>query len=165
MYIRNSSVACNHLAGVTTLLLRLLGPVFERTDRFSIDGVRDRIDRFYESLELIAAEPRELAYALVFSYAGWLFFALPLYLAALTLGLRIEPLLVLFIVPASTIAGFVPTPGGLAGVEAALVVLLVALAPLNGGEAFAVATVYRVASYWFALVVGGAATLYVIARA
>jgi uncharacterized protein (TIRG00374 family) len=68
-------------------------------------------------------------------------------------------------VPASTIAGFVPTPGGLGGVETALVVLLVALAPLTGGEAFAVATIYRVASYWFALVIGGAATFYVIARA
>jgi uncharacterized protein (TIRG00374 family) len=157
-------VGWNHRDGVEHWVLRLLAPVVGRTTRVSLEGVRDRIDRFYASLEVIAAEPRELAYALVFSYAGWLFFALPLYLAALTLGLRVEPLLVLFIVPASTIAGLVPTPGGLAGVETALVVLLVALASLSGGEAFAVATVYRVASYWFALVVGGAATLYVIAR-
>jgi len=56
-------------------------------------------------------------------------------------------------------------PGGLAGVETALVVLLVALVPFGAGEAFAVATVYRVASYWFALVVGGLATFSVIARA
>ena len=158
-------VGWNHRAGVERWALRLLAPVVERTDRFSVEGVRARIDRFYASLELIAAEPRELAYALVFSYTGWLFFALPLYVAALTLGLRVDPLLVLFIVPASTIAGFVPTPGGLGGVETALVVLLVALAPVSGGEAFALATVYRVASYWFALVVGAAATTYVIARA
>ncbi len=158
-------VGWNHREGVERWVLRVLGPVVARTERFTVEGVRRRIDRFYASLELIAAEPRELAYALVFSYAGWLFFALPLYVAALTLGLRIEPLLVLFIVPASTIAGFVPTPGGLGGVETALVVLLVALAPLAGGEAFAVATVYRVASYWFALFVGGLATLYVVARA
>ena len=158
-------VGWNHRDGVERWLLRAIGPLVDRTERFSVDGVRRRIDRFYESLEVIAAEPRELAYALVFSYAGWLFFALPLYVAALTLGLRIEPLLVLFIVPASTIAGFVPTPGGLGGVETALVVLLVALAPLGGGEAFAVATIYRVASYWFALVAGGLATIYVVARA
>ena len=158
-------VGWNHRDGVERGVLRLLAPLLDRTSRFSVEGVRRRIDRFYESLELIAAEPRELAYALVFSYAGWLFFALPLYVAAITLGLRIEPLLVLFIVPASTIAGFVPTPGGLGGVESALVVLLVALAPLGAGEAFAVATVYRVASYWFALVVGGAAALLVVGRA
>jgi uncharacterized protein (TIRG00374 family) len=155
----------NHRVGVKRWVLRLLEPLLRRTSRFSIDGVRQRIDRFYASLEIIADEPRELAYALVFSYTGWLFFALPLYIAAITLGFHIEPLLVLFIVPASTIAGFVPTPGGLAGVETVLVVLLVALVPLAAGQAFAVATIYRVASYWFALVVGGIATFSVIARA
>ncbi len=158
-------VGWNHRAGVERWVLRMLSPVLDRTNRFSVEGVRERIEGFYESLELVADEPRELAYALVFSYTGWLFFALPLYVAALTLGLRIEPLLVLFIVPASTIAGFVPTPGGLGGVETALVVLLVTLASVTWSEAFALATVYRVASYWFALVVGGAATFYVIARA
>ncbi|MFB6353228.1 MAG: YbhN family protein [Halobacteriales archaeon] len=158
-------VGWNHRGGVEYWVLRLLRPLVGRTKRFSIEGIRDRIDRFYASVELIADEPRRLAYALVFSYAGWLFFALPLYVAGVTLGLQIEPLLVLFVVPASTVAGLVPTPGGLGGVEAALVVLLVALAPLGPGQAFAVATVYRVASYWFALVVGAAATVYVIARA
>jgi uncharacterized protein (TIRG00374 family) len=158
-------VGWNYRAAIERGVLRLLSPVLARTKRFSVEEVRGRIDRFYASLELIADEPRELAYALVFSYTGWLFFALPLYIAAITLGFHIEPLVVLFIVPASTIAGFVPTPGGLAGVETALVVLLVALVPFGAGEAFAVATVYRVASYWFALVVGGLATFSVIARA
>ncbi len=159
-------VGWNHRNGVENALLRLLAPVVGRTKRFSVEGIRRRIDRFYESLELIAAEPRKLLYALVFSYTGWVFFALPLYLASLTLNLPIDPLLVLFIVPASTIAGLMPTPGGLAGVEATLVALLIALVPaMGGGEAFAVATVYRVASYWFALGVGGLASLYVIARA
>ena len=157
-------VVWNHRVGVEAAVLQLLEPLVGRTARYSVEGVRNRIDRFYGSLEGIAAEPRELLYALVYSYAGWVFFALPLYLAGLTLGLRVDPLLVLFIVPASTIAGLVPTPGGLAGVEAALVVLLVALVSVSGGEALALATVYRFASYWFALVVGGLAAIYVIAR-
>ena len=158
-------VGWNHRQAVENAVLRMLGPVVGRTKRFTVDGIRRRIDRFYESLELIAADPRNLLYALVFSYTGWVFFALPLYLASLTLHLPIDPLLILFIVPASTIAGLVPTPGGLAGVEATLVALLVGLASLSGGEAFAVATVYRIASYWFALGVGGLASFYVIARA
>ena len=159
-------VGWNHRQGVENAVLRLLAPIVGRTKRFSVDGIRHRIDRFYESLELIAADPRNLLYALVFSYTGWVFFALPLYLASLTLNLPIDPLLILFIVPASTIAGLVPTPGGLAGVEATLVALLLALVPpLTGGEAFAIATVYRIASYWFALGVGGLASFYVIARA
>ena len=158
-------VGWNHRKGVEAAVLALVSPVSRYTSRLSVAAVRRRIDRFYASLELIADEPVELLYALVFSYTGWVFFALPLWLAGRTLGLPVDPIVILFIVPASTIAGLVPTPGGLAGVEAALVLLLVALLPLTAPEAFAVATVYRLASYWFALAIGGLAALYVIARA
>ncbi|MDY6819053.1 MAG: lysylphosphatidylglycerol synthase transmembrane domain-containing protein [Halobacteriales archaeon] len=160
-------VGWNHRQGVENAFLRVLGPVARHTKRVTIDGARQRIERFYDSLEVIAAEPRELLYALVFSYTGWVFFSLPLYFAGRGLGLPIDPWLVLFIVPASTIAGFVPTPGGLAGVETALVVLLIALVPTIGGDAqaFAVATVYRVASYWFTLIVSGIGAIWVIYRA
>jgi uncharacterized membrane protein YbhN (UPF0104 family) len=70
----------------------------------------------------------------------------------------------LFIVPASTLAGLTPSPGGLVGVEVALVGLLVALTPVGAAAAFAIALVYRLASYWFALVVGGGAALLVVGR-
>ncbi|MDX1744412.1 MAG: flippase-like domain-containing protein, partial [Halobacteriales archaeon] len=158
-------VGWNHRDGVEAAILTIIAPLTRHTTHLSVAGVRRRIDRFYDSLELIADEPLQLLYALVFSYTGWVFFALPLWLAGRTLGLPVDPIVILFIVPASTIAGFVPTPGGLAGVEAALVLLLVALLPLTAGQAFAVATVYRLASYWFALGVGGLAAIWVIARA
>jgi hypothetical protein len=145
-------------------ILRLVSPVAARTGRVSVEGVRARIDRFYDSIADIAEDRRKLAYALVFSYTGWVFFALPLYFAGLTLGLEISLLLVLFIVPASTIAGMVPTPGGLAAVEGALVLLVVALTAFTQSQAFAIATVYRLASYWFALLAGGLASLWVLYR-
>ena len=155
----------NYRDAVEAAVLRLLGPIARRTDRLSVGGARDRIERFYGSLEVIAAEPRELLYALVFSYVGWVLFALPLYFAALTIGREIDLLLVLFIVPASTIAGVLPTPGGTGGVEAVLVLLLGPLVGLTAPAAAAMALVYRVASYWFAIVVGGIGSLYVVARA
>jgi uncharacterized protein (TIRG00374 family) len=158
-------VGWTHREGVEAGVLRLLAPVARRTDRLSIEGARGRVEGFYASLEVLAAEPRELAYALVFSYAGWVLFALPLYFAGLTIGREIDPLLVLFIVPASTIAGLLPTPGGTGGVEAVLVLLLGPLVGLAAPAAAAMALVYRVASYWFAIVVGGIGSLYVIARA
>jgi uncharacterized protein (TIRG00374 family) len=158
-------VGWNHRKGVEAGVLRLLSPIARRTERLSIEGVRDRIERFYGSLEVLAAEPRELLYALVFSYAGWVLFALPLYCAALAIGREIDPLLVLFIVPASTIAGLLPTPGGTGGVEAVLVLLLGPLVGLAAPAAAAMALIYRVASYWFAIVAGGIGSLYVIVRA
>lgn len=145
-------------------VLRLVAPITNHTDRITVEGVRRRIENFYASLERIADEPRSILYALVFSYTGWVFFALPLYFSGLALDLPLSLLMVLFIVPASTLAGLTPLPGGLAGVEAALVVLLVALAPISTSAALAAAIVYRFASYWFVLGVGGFATLGVIAR-
>jgi len=152
--------------GVEGAVIRLVAPVARRTGRVSVAGVRRRIDEFYAALERIAAEPRALVYALAFAYVGWVLFALPLYFGALTLGYgdSVGVLLILFIVPASTLAGLVPTPGGSGAVEGALGVLLVALAGLTEAQAGALAIVYRVASYYFAIAVGGAAALWVLKR-
>ncbi|WP_433629177.1 lysylphosphatidylglycerol synthase transmembrane domain-containing protein [Halomicrococcus sp. NG-SE-24] len=157
-------VGWRHRDGVEAFVLRVVGPIADRTDRITVEGVRGRIDRFYQALERIADEPRELLYALVFSYTGWIFFALPLYFSGVALDLPLTLTLVLFIVPASTLAGMTPLPGGLAGVEAALAVLIVGLAPISWSSAVAAAIIYRFASYWIVLLVGGLATLYVIAR-
>jgi len=145
-------------------VLRLVSPVARRTDRVALAGIRRRIDDLYDAFERIAREPRSLVRAVGFSYLGWVFFALPLYFAGLTLGIPVDMLLVLFIVPASTLAGLVPSPGGLGGVEVALTVLLVGLAGLTAADAYALALVYRIASYWFALGAGGIAALWVVAR-
>ena len=146
------------------LVVRLLGPVARRTDRISVLGVRERIERFYAQLEVITGTGHAVAHTLAYAYAGWMFFAVPLYLAALTVGVHVDPLLVLFIVPASTLASFVPTPGGLGGVEAAVTGLLVALAGLSAGTAASIALLYRFASYWYVVAVGGAAALVQVRR-
>jgi uncharacterized protein (TIRG00374 family) len=151
---------------VEAAVLWLVAPVARRTGRITVEGVRGRIEEFYEALERIARDPRSLAHALVFAYVGWVFFALPLYFSGLTLGLgdQVGLLLVLFVVPASTLAGLAPTPGGSGAVEGALGVLLIALAGLSEAQAGALAIVYRVASYYFAILVGGVATVWVIKR-
>ncbi|WP_153952392.1 lysylphosphatidylglycerol synthase transmembrane domain-containing protein [Halosegnis longus] len=146
-------------------VLRLVRPVTRITSRLSVDGVARRIDELYESFGRIAQDRRALVVAVVFAYAGWVFFALPLYFAGKTLAVPgIDPLLVLFVVPASTLAGLTPSPGGTGGVELALVALLVALTPVSNAVALSIALVYRVMSYWFALVVGGVAAVAVVAR-
>ena len=150
---------------VENILTTLAHPVTKRTDRIAMAQVNARIDSFYDQLARIADEPRDLLVGLVYSYLGWVFFAAPLYFAALALGLPVDPLLVAFLVPASSLAGFVPTPGGLGGVSTALVALVVALTPVGAGPAAALALLYRATSYVFALAVCGPTALYVTARA
>jgi len=149
---------------VGRFVLRLVAPVARRIRFVSVEGIRERMRDLNEAFERIATDPRGLVHALAFSYIGWLFFALPLYFAALAVGDPVSLLLVFFIVPASTLAGLTPSPGGLGGVEAALVGLLVVLAGVSTASGYAVATVYRLASYWFALGAGGIAALWVVAR-
>jgi conserved hypothetical protein len=151
-------------ARLSRTVIRVSAPVVRRVPRLTVAGLRERMANLGTAFDRIAADPRALVRALVYSYVGWAFFALPLYFAARTVGLPLEVVLVFFIVPASTLAGLVPSPGGLGGVELALTGLLVALAGLTGTQAYAVALVYRIASYWFALAAGGAAALYVIKR-
>jgi hypothetical protein len=144
---------------VQRLVVTCLSPVATRTDRLSVSAVRERIDEFYTRLDRIAGDRRALAETLGYAIGGWLLFALPLVFAGEALGVQIDLALVLFIVPASTVAGLTPTPGGLGGVEAAVAGLLVALSPLGPSTAAAVALLYRVASYWYVLLVGGVAAL------
>ncbi|MFC6952334.1 flippase-like domain-containing protein [Halorubellus litoreus] len=149
---------------VESLVLAIVKPLTNVTSRVTVEGARNRIERFYESVERIASEPRQLLVALAFSYVGWLLFALPMWFAVEAVGAPVGLLMVLFIVPASTIAGLVPTPGGLAAVEGALIGLLVSLTATTNGTAAAVATLYRLESYVFALVLGGVAAFWVTYR-
>ncbi|WP_332897283.1 lysylphosphatidylglycerol synthase transmembrane domain-containing protein [Haladaptatus sp. CMSO5] len=158
-------IGWNHRVGVKRAVTAVANPVARLTSRVEVASILARIDRFYETLDTIATAPRRLAYALVYSLVGWVFFVLPLYFAGLVLGISLDLWLVLFIVPASTLAGFVPTPGGLGGVEVALVALLVGIVGVPASQAFALAVLYRVASYWFTLVISAVPTVYVIAKA
>lgn len=157
-------LAWRHRGAVQRAVVKLFTPIAARTDRLTVEGVRDRIDRLYESIDLIAESPRDLFVAVVFAYVGWVLFALPLYFSALALGLEISLLLVAFLVPVTVIAGSTPLPGGLAAIEGSLVVLLTALLAFSSDQALAVTTVYRLTSYWFVVGIGGIATFWVLAR-
>jgi len=147
------------------LLIRLAAPVVRRAPRLSVDSLRGRLRELNEAFQRIAKDPSALVRAVAFSYVGWIFFALPLYFSGLAVSDATIPLLlVFFIVPASTLAGMVPSPGGSGAVEAALVVLIVALTPIADDGATAISILYRVASYFFALGIGGLAAVYVIRR-
>jgi uncharacterized protein (TIRG00374 family) len=145
-------------------LLRVVSPVARRTRFLSVEGVRERMRDTNQAFQRIATEPTAMVHALVFSYVGWLFFTLPLFFAALAVASPISLLLVLFIVPASTLAGFTPSPGGTGGVEVMLSALLIGLAGFSDATAASVTILYRFESYVFAILLGGLAALYVVKR-
>ena len=160
-----AAVGWRYRLSLGRLVIRVAAPILRHTPRLTVEGLRSRLRELNEAFQRIARDRTALVKAMTFSYVGWIFFALPLYFVALAIGDAMIPLLlVFFIVPASTLGGVAPSPGGSGAVEAFLVVLIVALTPIASDGATAVSILYRVASYFFALVVGGGAALYVIRR-
>jgi len=158
-----------HQPTVESVVVRVVRPVAARTDRVDADSIRGRTREFFRGIQEIVDHPDAVKRTLPYASLGWLFFALPLYFAGLTVGVHLDPFVVMFVVPASTVAGVTPTPGGLGGVEVAIVALLVGLtsgsAAVSLETASVIALFYRVASYWFVLALGGLAALYETYRA
>jgi len=160
-----AAVGWRYRLSLGRVVIRAATPILRHTPRFTVEGLRGRLRELNEAFQRIAQDRTALVKAMTFSYVGWVFFALPLYFVGLAIGDATIPLLlVFFIVPASTLGGMVPSPGGSGAVEAFLVVLIVALTPIADDGATAISILYRVASYFFALGIGGAAALYVVRR-
>lgn len=126
--------------------------------------LEERVVEFFSLLDRVGRSRARLVEVLVLSYTGWVLFAAPMWLSGMALGVELDLLLVGFVVPASAMASFVPTPGGLGGVEAAVAGLLVVLGGVPVATAAAIALLYRAASYWFVVLTGGLAALWVVYR-
>ena len=120
--------------------------------------VRHRIGGFFAALERVGGDHHQLALALAFSALGWLLLSVSLWLSLLALGHAVPFAAALFIVPLGSVAGVTPLPGGLGGVEAALVVLIVPITGVGPETAAAAALIHRGATYWLPVLIGGSAT-------
>jgi hypothetical protein len=125
----------------------------ERLDPGRVEG---GLARYYGRMDVLAADRRTIAAVLGFNFAGWAFSALPLYTSAVALDAEVSVVLALFLVPASGVVTVLPLPGGLGGVELALVGVLAAVGGLALPLAAAVVFLYRICTYWFVLALGAA---------
>lgn len=119
---------------------------------------RRRFAKFFiqllTSLNNYRRQPFKVVWAVIWSMTIAAAYAVCLWFSAKALGFELtflQALIVLTIGVAAT--SISPTPGGLIGVEAALVAGLVAYKS-SAGQALAVALLYRLITYWFALVLG-----------
>ena len=112
------------------------------------------------SNELLAARP--LVVGTVISFLSWGLECLAVYLCALALGAQMPFLLVVFVFAVSSLVGVLSMlPGGIGAVEAGLAGQFVAIAGLPGGLAVALTFVIRLATLWFAALIGVAGLLIV----
>ena len=127
--------------------------------RFDPDGVEadvaDRASNLFGHVEQVATDRRRLALVVGLSLAGWLFQAAALLAALAAVGHAAPVSVVLFVIPLANLAGATPLPGGLGGIEAAFVALLVPTTGIPAAEVTAAVLVYRGAIYWMPVLLGG----------
>lgn len=109
---------------------------------------------FHESSnELLSTRP--LVVGTVISFLSWGLECVAVYLCAVAMGAESPFLVVVFIFAVSSLAGAVFfTPGGIGVAEAGLAGMFVSVAGLAGGIAVALTFVIRLATLWFAALVG-----------
>lgn len=147
------------------IISRISDPVARFIDRVAggrlvADGVaatdvEDRLWRFSGNVEVIAADRRRLAQALSLSLSGWLLQAVALLAAFAALGEGVPFVVALFVLPLANIAGMTPLPGGLGGIEAAFVALLVPTTGIPAATVTAAVLLFRAAIYWLPVFLGG----------
>lgn len=122
------------------------------------------LEGFWDSVRSYTRHPAKLLLGTACAVLIALAYALCLWYCAAALQVDltfIDALIVLTVgVAASTVT---PTPGGLVGVEAAMVAGLVAYR-LSAADALAVALLYRLVTYWFSMLIGGGALWYAKAQ-
>ncbi len=145
---------------VTGTVRSLVALVSERRARqIQPENVKGRLEGFYFTLDLLSRDRRTMVTAVVFAHAGWLGLATALYLSALAVGVPIAFGLTLLCVAVSKFGFLMPTPGGVGGVEIALAGALYLVTPMGAAVATAVAILFRFATYWFTIFVGGASSI------
>ena len=140
-----------------TPVLRAVGRILPYREPPDHEVVRAHVRGFYRDIGRVADQPGQLALALAFSAAGWLCLVGCLWLSLFALGYLVNPAAVLVVIPLAAVASIAPLPGGLGGIEAVLVLLLVPTTGIPAGVAGAAVIVHRAAVYWFPVVLGGVA--------
>ncbi|MFB6166167.1 MAG: YbhN family protein [Haloarculaceae archaeon] len=138
-----------------TPVIRAVGRVLPGREPAAHDVIERRIEGFFAAIDRVAASRRTLAAALGYSLSGWVALSVSLWLSVYALGTAIPLAAALVVIPVGSIAGVTPLPGGLGGVEAAFVVLLISTTGIGAATASAAVVIHRVATYWLPTLIGG----------
>jgi uncharacterized protein (TIRG00374 family) len=142
------------IVGLLAPVVRVVGRCVPRLEPPSSGAVEHRVDGFFGAIAVVGTDRRTLLAAVGFSTLGWLAQAVALWLALYAVGVLAPVAAVLVAVPVGAIAGVTPLPGGLGGIEAVLVALLVPLAGVSAATAAAAVVLHRGAIYWLPTLLG-----------
>lgn len=121
-------------------------------------SLTERLEGLIESFELLRTDHRTLSVVFSLSVLGWLLQAAALITAFAAFGQTMPIAVALFTIPLANLAGAAPLPGGLGGIEAAFVALLVPTTGIPAATITAAVLLFRGAIYWLPVAIGGVTT-------
>jgi len=143
------------VVGVLTPVIRRVSSVLPRVEPPEGNVIEDRIEGFFTAIDRVAGSRRTILLASLYSTAGWLSLSTALWLSLASLGHVVPFVAMLVVVPVASIAAITPLPGGLGGIEAAFIALIVSTTGLAASVAGAGVVIYRLSTYWLTLFIGG----------
>lgn len=123
--------------------------------RFAGIQLADRTERFLDAARTVGEDRTNAAAALAAACLGWAATAGTLYFSAGAIGADISVSAAAVVVTVSGVGSILPLPGGLGGVEVALVAALDLLAGVPTVPAAATTLLYRAMTFWLPLAVSG----------
>lgn len=141
-----------------TPVIRGIGRLVPRWQPPSSDALAERIESFFTAIDHVAGNRQTLVVATGFSTLGWLALGLALWLSLFSLGYTVPFSAVMLAIPVSMVAGIMPLPGGSGAIETVLVGLLVPTAGISSTVALSAVLIYRGATYWLPILIGGGVT-------
>lgn len=151
-------------AAIVDRLPSVVAPWIDRIGRGRYDDtdleadIADRMRRFFSDIERVGTSRRRLFGVVGLSLLGWLGQVAALTAAFAAVGQSVPASVLVFVIPLANVAGATPLPGGLGGIEAAYVALLVPTAGVAPATATAAVLVFRGGTYWLPVVIGGLST-------
>lgn len=136
-------------------------PLWDPMNGITRETMIEKGETFFEIIGTLLQKRRMLYKASIIAHVQALLGTVALYLFILSLDVALHPGVevpfsaLLFIMPASMLAGYLPLPGGLGGIEVAMVGLLVAITGLPAAPASAAVLMFRFFTYWAGLLLGG----------
>jgi uncharacterized protein (TIRG00374 family) len=142
-------------AAIVAAFRGTVGRVWPAADRLAVDAdAVGRVERLLATVRSIATRPWTVGTAAGLSALGALVGVVPLWASLRAVAVPVAFPTLMVLTPAGGLAALVPLPGGSVGVEVTLVGLLVVVG-VSAGDATAGVLLYRVATYWLGLVLGG----------
>jgi uncharacterized protein (TIRG00374 family) len=151
-----------YLGGATDRVARTLHiKSFNVVRDIDRDALVARGERFFAIAGSQLQDRRMLLKASIVAHIQAVLTPVALYIFLLSLdqafhpGIDIPFSALLFIVPAAMLAGYLPLPGGLGGIEVAMAGLLVAITDIPAAAASAAVLLLRLSTFWAGLLLGG----------